>query len=104
MPVINVETGEERDHTPEEKRQIQAESEAARNRVPQSVHRSRLKIALLRAGKLDDVERTVAGRDREQRLLWTDNHEFRRDDPFLATLAAANSIDLDAIFRAAAQI
>lgn len=74
---------------------------------PWSVTPLQTKIALNRAGLLDQVESHIASADRETQLAWESASEFRRDSPLLLTMAAAVGISdaqLDELFLAAKEI
>jgi hypothetical protein len=75
--------------------------------VPDSVSRRQMKLALLGAGMLDQVEAFVAGADRAVQISWADAVEFRREDPMLTAAADAfglTSEQRDDLFRAAAAL
>lgn len=75
--------------------------------VPQSVSRAQAKIALNRAGLLDQVNAIVAAADIETQLAWNEALTFERSSPTVAKLAAAlnlSSDQLDALFITAAGI
>lgn len=104
MPVVDCATGATRDHTPQE----QAALDAARAAfVPQVVSARQLKLALLAADKLDDVESFVSAADRAVEISWEYATEFQRTHPLLIQMAAQFGMgdeDIDDIFRAAASL
>lgn len=75
--------------------------------VPKLVSRAQAKIALNRAGLLDQIEALVAQTDRETQLAWNEALTFERSSPTVAKLAAAlhlTSDQLDGLFVTAAGI
>lgn len=77
---------------------------------PAIVSRRQMKLALLAAGKLDDVEAFVAASgDRAVEISWRDAVEFHRADPLLNAMAAMLQPPLaptqvDDLFRLAATL
>lgn len=76
--------------------------------IPQSVTRRQFKLALLGIGLLDNVEGVIsASTDRALQINWTEALDFRRDNPFVASMATAlgkSEAEIDALFIAAAAI
>lgn len=73
--------------------------------VPQTVTPRQARLALLVAGRLEDVEAAVAAGDEPTQIAWEYALEIRRDDPLVAALAAALGFDdaaMDALFTTAA--
>ena len=101
----------ERDSTPEEDAQRDADIAAATVPVvPQSVTRRQARQALLLAGLLDQVPAKLAAiPDATQRgmatIEWEDSLEFERHRPLVVSIGAALGLDsaqLDALFVTAA--
>ncbi|WP_210879366.1 hypothetical protein [Roseovarius autotrophicus] len=68
-----------------------------------------VRLALLAAGRLDEVEAIVAAADTATQIAWDKATEFRRLSPTIAAFAALASPpfsdeDLDALFTAAMEI
>lgn len=75
--------------------------------VPQSVSRAQAKIALSRAGLLNQINQLVNVADIETQLAWNEALNFERSSPTVAKLAAALNLtgdQLDALFITAAGI
>lgn len=76
--------------------------------IPQSVTRRQFKLALLNIGLLDNIESVIAAStDRALQINWTEALDFRRDNPFVASMATAlgkSEAEIDALFIAAAAI
>lgn len=70
--------------------------------VPLSVTRRQLKLALLQADLLDEVETMIAGStDRALKINWEDAKDFERSNSFVAqlgTLLGKTQSDIDAMF------
>ena len=87
------------------------ETEDAPVFVPQSVSPRQLKLALLGAGLLDEIEAFVAGSTvpRAAQISWEYAVEYRRDDPMLNQMAGMldppiSDAQIDQLFTAASQI
>lgn len=105
MPIYNCETGETRDETPEELAAIEVERAAILLVVPDAVSARQMKLALLGAGLLDNIEAFVSSQDRAVQISWEYATEFHRGDPLLAGMAKAFGMtgeQVDEIFRTAA--
>lgn len=72
--------------------------------VPSAVSRFQARRALRDAGKFAEVEAAIAQADEFTQDAWADAQEFRRDSEMILALGAALSLDLDALFIAAAKI
>lgn len=75
--------------------------------VPQSVSRFQALAALMDAGLLSDVDMALADAGPLAQLAWAEASEFRRNSPMILTMADGLGLtddDVDALFRAAAQI
>ena len=72
------------------------------NAIPQSVSMRQIRLALLKAGKLDSVNTTIAAKaGRSTQIEWEYAPELQRASPLIAELGAALSMDraaLDALF------
>lgn len=105
MPIINCETGETRDETPEELAALEVERTAIQLIVPDTVSARQMKLALLGADLLDPIEAFVATQDRGVQISWEYATEFHRNDAMLADMAQAFGLtgdQVDDIFRTAA--
>ena len=74
---------------------------------PEIVSPRQIKLALLAAGKLDDVESFVANAERAVQISWEYAVEWRRDDAMLNDMASAfgmSSEEVDDLFRVAAEL
>lgn len=69
--------------------------------IPSTVSKRQATRALLAAGLLDTVEAAIAQMPREAQIDWRDAGEIERSNPLVQTMAAALSLDLDALFAAA---
>lgn len=74
-----------------------------RARVPQKVSRRKGRLALLLAGKLDQVPLVIAAiEDETKRRLaqieWDDAQDYERWHPLVVLIGAALDLDLDALF------
>ncbi len=76
--------------------------------VPTEVSRLQARLALLAAGKLDEVETAIAAAaDRSLAIYWQDTSHFHRDHPRLLALATSlgmSPAEVDALFLAASEI
>lgn len=72
--------------------------------VPAKVSRFQARRALKDAGRFAEVEAAIAQSDEFTQDAWADAQEFQRDSEMILTLGAALSLDLDALFLAAAKI
>ncbi len=75
--------------------------------VPVKVTPRQARLALLRAGLLDQVDSMIAASDRETRITWSDASEIRRDFPLIAALGSAlrlTSEQIDQLFIDAANL
>jgi hypothetical protein len=75
--------------------------------VPQEVTRAQAKIALLRAGLLDQVEAAVSAAGGEDAIWYADALTWRRDNPYVASLGADLGLSpeqVDNLFLAAGTI
>lgn len=68
-----------------------------------------VRLALLAAGRLDEVETIVAGATTQAQIAWDKATEFRRLSPTIAALAPLadppfSDADLDTLFLAAMEI
>jgi hypothetical protein len=75
--------------------------------VPESVSPRQIKLALLGAGLLDEVEAFAAQADRATQISWEYATAFLRDDALLNAMAAAFGVSgdqLDQLFRTAAAL
>lgn len=75
--------------------------------VPATVSARQIKLALLAADLLDDVEAFAASQDRAVQISWEYAVEFERQDPMLTAMAAAFGLtdeQVDDLFRAAAEL
>jgi hypothetical protein len=75
--------------------------------VPQVVSPRQMKLAMLGAGMLDDVEAFVAAADRAVQITWENAVEWRRDDAMVNGMGAAfglTSPQVDDLFTAAATL
>jgi len=78
------------------------------NTIPQSVSMRQIRLALLKAGKLDSVNTMIAAKiglaGRSTQIEWEYAPELQRSSPLVADLGTALSLDraaLDALFVAA---
>ena len=81
--------------------------ELSSSTTPKSVTRRQAKIAMLRAGILDQVEAAIAASSRENQITWAEATDFRRDFPLLNQMAAALNIssqEIDNLFLLASTI
>ena len=85
---------------------VDAPSDA--NAIPQSVSMRQIRLALLKAGKLDSVNTMIAAKiglgGRSTQIEWEYAPELQRASPLVADLGTALSLDraaLDALFVAA---
>lgn len=73
--------------------------------VPDAVPRHKAKIALRRAGLLDDADAAIAALDDpDAAIAWADAPEFHRNNPLIAAVAADLDLtddQVDALFIAA---
>lgn len=81
----------------------------AAERAAMVVSRFQAKAALAAAGHLATVEALIANSDALTQLAWAETIEWRRNSPMIAAMAGPDGLDLteteiDALFRAAAQI
>lgn len=84
-----------------------APSATDRNVVPQAVTRRQALLALLAAGKLDQVEAAVAGSPRDVQIAWAASGTFERGNPLIEELAAQISLtpeQVDNLFIEAAKL
>lgn len=89
-----------------------AEAEALRpkpdpNAVPLVVTRRQALLALLAAGKLDEVELIVQNSPRAVQIAWESAGTFERDNPLIGSLgsqAGLSSDDIDHLFEQAAKL
>lgn len=105
MPIYDCETGETRDETPEELAAIEAERAASLLVIPDVVSARQMKLTLLGADLLDDIETFVSSQERGVQISWEYATEFHRGDPLLAGMAKAFGLtdeQVDEIFRTAA--
>lgn len=105
MPVLDCATGLVREHTPEELAAIAAELSVSP--VPTAVSAAQLKLALLGADLLDNVDAFAAAQPREAQIRWEYSTEFRRDHPMLNAMADAYGLtaaEVDDLFRQAATL
>ena len=75
--------------------------------VPPSVSRFQALAALMDAGLLADVDMALADAGPLAQLAWAEASEFRRRSPMILAMADGLGLtddDVDALFRAAAQI
>lgn len=75
--------------------------------VPQTVTKAQAKIALARAGLLDDAQALIEQADVEARIWWQDAQTFDRNHPLIEQIGAALGLDAEAInqlFRVAATV
>jgi hypothetical protein len=79
--------------------------------VPQEVTMRQARLALLAAGKLDDVAAAIDGMSEPDKtaaaITWEYSQSVQRQNPFVLTLGAALGLDsaaLDALFVAAAEL
>lgn len=75
--------------------------------TPQTVTILQIRLALLAAGLLDQLEAFVATQDRAVQLGWEYALEFQRGDQTLVAMAAAFGLtpdQIDELFRAAAAL
>jgi len=73
--------------------------------VPQVVSARQIKLAMLDADLLDEVEAFAAQQDRAVQISWEYAVEFQRQDPMLVAMAGAFGLtdeQVDDLFRAAA--
>lgn len=78
-----------------------------RNIVPRVVSRRQALLALLAAGKLDQVEQHIQSSPREAQIAWEAAGTFERDNPLIEALApqvGLTDVDVDNLFAAAAQL
>jgi len=110
---LDLSTGQVSDYTPEELAQIEADfaaqaaAEAAR--VPESVTRYQMQIALVTAGLYETVEAYVNGPDVPlvARIAWNTALEYYRNSPFITLATTALGMtesQIDDLFRAAATV
>ena len=85
-----------------------ADAPSDANAIPQSVSMRQIRLALLKAGKLDSVNTMIAAKiglgGRSTQIEWEYAPELQRASPLIAELGAALSMDraaLDALFMAA---
>ena len=84
-----------------------ADTAQANDPVPPSVSRFQALAALMDAGLLADVGMALADAGPLAQLAWAEASEFRRNSPMILTMADGLGLtddDVDALFRAAAQI
>ena len=77
------------------------------NIVPQVVTRRQALLALLAAGKLDQIELLIQSAPRAVRIAWEAAGTFERDNPLIATLAPQLGLtdqDVDNLFIEAAKL
>ncbi len=76
--------------------------------IPTEVSRLQARLALLAAGKLDEIEAAIAAAaDRTLAIYWQDTSHFHRDHPRLLALATSlgmSPAEVDALFLAASEI
>lgn len=75
--------------------------------VPQVVTRRQALLALLAAGKLDQIESLIQGAPRAVQIAWEAAGTFERTNPLIESLAPEVGLaepDLDALFVQAAQL
>lgn len=75
--------------------------------MPTSVSPAQARLALLAAGKLDQVEAIVAAADQSTQIAWNNASVIERDSPTVAALAGALGLtdaQLDELFTTAAGI
>lgn len=72
--------------------------------VPTVVSRFQARRALKDVGKFEAVEAAIAQADEFTKDAWNDAQEFRRDSGLIQSLGSSLSLDLDALFIAAAKI
>lgn len=71
---------------------------------PEVVELLRIKIALLDAAKLDDVEAAMATAEDAIRIRWQSATEVHRDSAMAAAIADAASMEIDTLFVAASLV
>src|SRR5574344_963967 len=79
----------------------------ARNHVPQQVTMRQARLALLKAGLLDDVEVVIAAAGREAQLEWEYAAVVDRSNPAVAAVQqqeALTDAQIDDLFREAAKL
>ena len=77
------------------------------NIVPQAVTRRQALLALLAAGKLDQIELLIQSAPRAVQIAWEAAGTFERDNPLIATLAPQLGLtdqDVDNLFIEAAKL
>lgn len=77
------------------------------NAVPQSVTRRQALLALLAAGKLDEVELIVQSSPRAVQIAWESAGTFERNNPLIGSLgsqAGFSDEDIDNLFEQAAKL
>lgn len=76
-------------------------------RVPQVVTRRQALLALLAAGKLDQIELAIQNAPRAVQIAWEAAGTFERSNPLIEALApqvGLTDVDVDNLFAAAAQL
>lgn len=79
----------------------------ARNPVPQQVTMRQARLALLKAGLLDDAESTIASAGREAQLEWEYASVIERSNPVIAIVQQQQGVtddQIDDLFREAAKL
>ena len=72
--------------------------------VPQTVTMRQARLALLAAGLLDTVDAAVASRGAAAKIEWEYATDVDRDWPLVVQLGTVLSLDIDALFLAAAEL
>ena len=86
---------------------MRADEMWARNPVPQQVTMRQARLALLKAGLLDDVEMVIANAGREAQLEWEYAAVAERSNPAVAIVQqqqALTDAQIDDLFREAAKL
>ena len=79
----------------------------ARNPVPQQVTMRQARLALLKAGLLDDAEAAIASAGREAQLEWEYASAVERSNPVIAIVQQQQGVtdeQIDDLFREAAKL
>ena len=86
---------------------MRADEMWARNPVPQQVTIRQARLALLKAGLLDDVEVVIAAAGREAQLEWEYTSVVERSNPVIAIVQQQQGMtdeQIDDLFREAAKL
>lgn len=96
-------------YAPDDARQVWDGSQWSEvpEQVPASVTKRQAKLALLKAGLLDDVEAHIAGMERGDQIEWDDSVSFSRSSPLIEKVGGALSLSkkkIDDLFRSAEKL